>query len=72
VKDVDALTGDETPVTKTLVLDLDTLRGQNGIERMEMGIVSSWSMKRVRVSTVTRWCLLSPVVEPVGVRLKGR
>lgn len=34
VKDVDALTGDETPVAKTLVLDLDTLRGQKGVERI--------------------------------------
>ena len=34
VKEVDALTGDETPVTKTPVLDLDTLRGNGGVERI--------------------------------------
>jgi len=34
VRGVDALSGAETPMTKTLVLDMETLRTQHGIERI--------------------------------------
>ena len=34
VRGVDALSGAETPMTKTLVLDLETLRAQHGLDRI--------------------------------------